>query len=258
MKILLDTGTADPDDVLTIAYLVDKGLSAVTLWPGSDAQVGLVKTILNEMGRSDIPVGGNGYRKDCVSGFYSKVFDYKPMSPDGLCKDIAKDFINETILTCEAPFNLDGLDLNEWYAQGGYAPPSLMHPSQVLTKFKDVETIQSFNFGSPSLIDRLIGRSKKRTFVSKNVCHGVICDRTILPRIKNPMIKKIMDVYLSEHSGKAFHDLLAASIIFDRDICEFKEVEMYHDKNKWGCYAKENTNTFISVGVDKERFWNTF
>lgn len=257
MKILLDTGTADPDDILTVAYLADKGLSAINLWPGSDAQVGLVKSILRELGLN-IPVGGNGYKKDCVSSFYSKVFSYSPEKPDALCKDLAKDYVDHTILTCEAPFNLDGLDLKEWTAQGGYAPPQLMSSDQVLDKFKDVDSCQSFNFGSPSLIRRLMTRSTKRTFISKNVCHGVIYDRAIHATMPDGMIKKIMDIYLKEHSGKAFHDLLAASTLFDRDICEFKEVEMTNDANKWSCFEKPGTNTFISVGVNKERFWKTF
>ena len=261
MKIILDTGTADPDDILTIAYLAEKGLlSAVTLYPGSDAQVGLVKTILRDLGLK-IPVGGNSAKatKDFVSPFYSKVFKYVPEQPDAQAKDIIKDQLTNgaRILTCEAPFNLDGLDITEWNAQGGYCPPELMDPSQVLEKFKDVKVCQSFNFGSPSLIDRVIAKSQKRTFVSKNVCHGVKYDKTIHSRTKDGMIKRIMDVYLRDHAEKAFHDLLAASCLFDRDICQFKEVEMYHDKNLWGCFEKTGSNTFISVGVDKERFWST-
>ncbi len=256
--IILDTGTADPDDILTICYLADRGLEAVTVYPGSDAQVGLIKEILRQLGLK-IPVGGNASKahKDFVSPFYSKVFKYKPESADAQAPELIKEHIakGSKILTCEAPFNLDGIHIPDWHAQGGYCPHNLMEESQRLEKFKDVETCQSFNFGSPSLIDRMIANSDKRTFVSKNICHGVKYDRETHKIMKDGMIKKIMEIYLQGHGEKAFHDLLAASVIFDRDICQFKEVEMYHDKNKWGCREKSGTNTFISVGVDKTRFW---
>jgi hypothetical protein len=259
MGIILDTGTADPDDVLAICYLADKGvLDAVSLYPGSNRQVGLVNTILREL-KLSIPVAGNASKadKDFVSPFYSKVFKFVPENPDAQAGEMIKDFLakGSKILTCEAPFNLKGLHIPEWNAQGGYCPHSLMEESQRLEKFKDMETCQSFNFGSPTLIDSLIADSDKRTFVSKNVCHGVKYDKNTHATMKDGMIKKIMTIYLRDHDEKAFHDLLAASIIFDRDICQFKEVEMYHDKNRWGCFEKEGSNTFISVGVDKDKFW---
>ncbi len=67
-----------------------------------------------------------------------------------------------------------------------------------------------------------------------------------------------MAVYLEgRKEGKAFHDPLAASIAFDESICDFLEVEIYRKDGKWGAYPRENTNKFISVGVDKEKFVNT-
>ena len=71
------------------------------------------------------------------------------------------------------------------------------------------------------------------------------------------LVGKCLRLFPRKRPEKAFHDLLAASVIFDRDICQFKEVEVYHEKNLWGCFEKTGSNTFISVGVDKERFWRT-
>ena len=265
MNIVLDTGTQDPDDILTLCYLADKGLKAVTLWPGSLWQVGLVKTILRELGLN-IPVGGNceHAKKSSVSPFYSKVFNYKPEREDALAKDIIRQYKDDIILTCECPFNLDGVHIKNWYAQGGFAGDNVVDEVDRLEKFKGKLYCPSFNFSHANLIKRLIADSDKRTFVSKNVCHGVSYNKLTHEKTKEGMIKKIMGVYLQEHEEKMFHDLLAASVIFDRDICKFKEVDMYHknpkpgvDNGGWGCNEKLGTNTFISVSVDKERFWKT-
>lgn len=63
-----------------------------------------------------------------------------------------------------------------------------------------------------------------------------------------------MEHYLQKRGGKAFHDPLAACVAIDPTICEFREVEIYTQKGEWGSRLKDNTNTFISIAVNKERF----
>jgi pyrimidine-specific ribonucleoside hydrolase len=254
--ILLDSETGDPDDILVIAYLADKGLSAVTMNPGTDEQVGLVRSVLRELGLN-IPVGANRAIKErsCVSDFYPKIYSYKPEEPDYSSKDLINKQLMDgaKILTCGLPKNIDGIPLKEWWAQGGFAGDSVMGNRTILDKFKGLETCQSFNFSNRRLIERCIASSEVRHFISKNICHGAIFDRT--KSAKNPVIKRIMDIYLQKHDGKAFHDLLAAWAMMNVEHVQWEEVEIYYDKNQVGSRLVKGTNTFISVDYDAEKFW---
>ncbi len=254
--IILDTESGDPDDILVIAYLADKGLAAVNLHPGTNEQVGLVKAVLKECG-VNVPVGGTGSTKSCVSSFYSQIYDFKPQEPDGAPSDILKDFLPKgaKVLTCGLPKNIDGVQVEDWWAQGGYCPHDLMPEKFRLPKFKDVQEIQSFNFSNRRLIQRCIENTKTRHFISKNICHGVLYDKTRTS--KNPVIKRIMDIYLQRHDQKAFHDLLAAWAMLNPQFMEWAEVEMYYVENRVGCRLSPGSNTFISVGYDADKFWGT-
>jgi pyrimidine-specific ribonucleoside hydrolase len=256
--ILLDTETGDPDDILVIAYLADKGLSGVTMNPGTDEQVGLVRSVLRELGL-DIPVGANRVVKEnsCVSDFYPKIYSYKPETPDYTSKDLISKQLEEgaKILTCGLPKNIDGISLKEWWAQGGFAGDSVMGSRVILDKFKGLETCQSFNFSNRRLIERCIANSKQRHFISKNICHGAIFDKT--KSAKNPVIRRIMDIYLQKHDGKAFHDLLAAWAMINPEHVQWEEVEIYYEQNKVGSRLCKATNTFISVDYDADKFWDS-
>lgn len=66
-----------------------------------------------------------------------------------------------------------------------------------------------------------------------------------------------MECYLRKHpKGKIFHDPLAATTIVNRNICEYEEVEIYREKGEWGANKKQGTKTFISIDVDKEKFFD--
>jgi hypothetical protein len=59
IRIAFDVETRDPDDVLTLCLVATHPrleLSAVTLTPGTPAQLGLVRLILRQLG-VDVPVG---------------------------------------------------------------------------------------------------------------------------------------------------------------------------------------------------------
>jgi pyrimidine-specific ribonucleoside hydrolase len=104
---------------------------------------------------------------------------------------------------------------------------------------------------------------KKKIFVSKNVCHGVVYDQAMHYQIapdKNAytglsLLYLGMSRYLEDHpNGKAFHDSLAACVAIDESVCNFAEVEVYRQKGEWGSKLKESSNTFISISVDRWKF----
>jgi len=256
--ILLDTESGDPDDILVIAYLADKGLSAITLNPGTPEQVGLVKAVLKELGLN-IPVGGTDVKreKSAVSDFYNKIYDFKAEKFDVLNSELADEYLAKgaKLLTCGLPKNYRGKHIKNWWAQGGFAGDSVMGDRPVLDKFKGLECVTSFNFTDRRTIQNCIENSDERHFVSKNICHGVIYDKT--RSSKNPVIKRIMDIYLKKHGQKAFHDLLAAWAMLNPDAMDWEEVRIFYDTGKVGSIKEKGTNTFISVGYDADKFWST-
>jgi inosine-uridine nucleoside N-ribohydrolase len=107
---------------------------------------------------------------------------------------------------------------------------------------------------------------QQRDLVSKNVCHGVICDRTFHQRLQpfqntTPGLRLIfegMELYLQINPmGKMFHDPLAACIAVNREIASFREVELYRERGEWGSRLAVGTQSFITVSVDKELFFQT-
>lgn len=67
-----------------------------------------------------------------------------------------------------------------------------------------------------------------------------------------------MECYLRDvPEGKIFHDPLAACVALDRSIATFVEVEVYLEKGAWGARRASATNTFITVAVDHQRFFQT-
>jgi pyrimidine-specific ribonucleoside hydrolase len=64
-----------------------------------------------------------------------------------------------------------------------------------------------------------------------------------------------LDGYLAAKGvAKAMHDLVAAACVLDEAVCDFREVEIYQEKGEWGARAATGTRTWISVGIDHDRF----
>jgi pyrimidine-specific ribonucleoside hydrolase len=134
-----------------------------------------------------------------------------------------------------------------------------------LEKFDGMETCATFNFnGNPKAAEWLLNENaiKLRHCISKNVCHGIAYDQEMHEQVapyknKNAALRLIyegMGIYLkNKPQGKLFHDPLAAAAMINPDICEWREVEIYRHKGKWGSRLKEGTNTFISIKADRQK-----
>jgi inosine-uridine nucleoside N-ribohydrolase len=283
IEVVFDMETSDPDDVLTLCMLshhpqVD--LRAVTVTPGSRHQIGLVKHILKLLDK-DIPVGAKNidHPKECVSEFhYSWLGKIAPAEADGNGPDIMWEgqygAQNPKKIVCGASLgNLSAyantyVMIPEVVIQGGFAGDNIVPPELVLEKFKGRITCPTFNLnGDVKAALHVLSSEKivKRTFVSKNVCHGVVYDQAMheymLPRKNNnPGLSLMVDGmthYLGRHSGKAFHDPLAACVAIDPSICQFETVELYREKGEWGSRRSDNPNAEISISVDMDKFRKT-
>jgi hypothetical protein len=96
IPIALDMETGDPDDVFTLCALATHPwarLVAVTVMPGSDEQVGIVKHLLGRLGVT-VPVGAYRPGSDAkpVSGFHRRwLGKVPPREPDAEAWQLLQD-----------------------------------------------------------------------------------------------------------------------------------------------------------------------
>ena len=283
MKIIpvhFDMETADPDDLMALCLIIGHPslqLVSVSVTPGTDEQVGLVREVLLRAGHDRVPIGSArpGYDKNCVSGFYYRWLNSFPVQkPDGLGLEIIESSLAANLelnLITGAPLKNPGglpehLTLERWVGQGGFAGDNLVAPEHRLEKFDGMETCPTFNFnGGPMEAENLLAHPgiKRRLLLSKNVCHGVVYDQALHDKVEAhkqdniglTMMYQGMQVYLERRpQGKKFHDPLAVCAAIDESVCEYREVEMYRQRGGWGGRPVEGSNTFISVAFNRERF----
>ena len=209
MNVIFDMETSDPDDVLTLCWLIGNpqvNLTGVTVTPGTQEQIALVRQVFFQVNGHWVtpPIGAfdNSRVDGCVSDFHYRImnmvlepFDVMLFIPDtrkaddtgaNVLRDVIKKYPDVTLLTGAPLKNLHRLlrehpdvTLKHWVAQGGFAGDSLVVPENRLTKFAGRETCPTFNFnGDPegALLALSTDKIQKRTLVSKNVCHGISYD----------------------------------------------------------------------------------
>lgn len=280
IDLVWDMETGDPDDFLTLLLLLGHPavrLKAVTITPGSAAQVGLVRRALSWFGRDDLPVGAFDldHPKECVSLWHPKAFGPVEPSRDAqpgpeLLRRVCD--AGTTLLTGAPPKNLGGalatpgFAVGRWVAQGGFAGEGVVPRERQLPKFAGRTTCPTFNLnGAPKAVLAALAHPGigERRFVSKNVCHGVVYDRALHAVVGErkagsrslELVWKGMERYLEDHpEGKAFHDPLAACCAIDPSIAEWAEVEVYREKGEWGARLAPGSGTWIIVGYDHARF----
>lgn len=281
MDFVFDMETGDPDDFLTLIFLLGHpkvNLKAVTVVPGTREQIGVVKFACNLMNKN-IPIGSFDVdrNKKCVSKWHYNVFGNIPAEkPDGRGGDILYSLCDEeTTLITGGPLKNIGVAMNLGFkikrlvAQGGFAGQGVVPEEKQLEKFKYKTICPTYNLnGDPQSALKVLTYNNifERYFVSKNVCHGVIYDKDLHEKVKNvksgskslETIYKGMDFYLQRHSeGKKFHDPLAACCAIDLSVGIWKEVEIFREKGQWGSKLCPGSNTRIIIDYDKNKFINT-
>ncbi|WP_246137130.1 MULTISPECIES: nucleoside hydrolase [Myxococcus] len=278
--------TSDPDDALTLCLLATHpavALRAVTVTPGTLAQVGMVRHLLARAGRSDVPVGARNpaAEKESLSAFHTQwLGPLPPSAPDALAHEVLAlvlgRFPEATLLTGAPLQNLrlllelhPDIKLHRWVAQGGFAGDNVVPPEHRLPKFEGRRTCPTFNFnGDPkgALLALSSDRMGRRELVSKNVTHGLAYDGPFHERMRpyastTPglgLIFEAMERYLAQRpEGKLLHDPIAACAAIDPEIITWAEVEMVRQRGEWGAELAQGTHTFISVALDSERFFQT-
>ncbi|MCU0657048.1 MAG: nucleoside hydrolase [Polyangiaceae bacterium] len=291
LDVVWDMETQDPDDFLTLLLLLGHPwvrLKAVTITPGSAAQVGLVRRALSWFD-VDIPVGAGNldHPRSCVSSWHEKAYGaIEPSRQAEPAADVLLRCCDEaTTLITGAPLkNLGaamargGFRVGRLVAQGGFAGEGVVPPHLQLEKFRGRVTCPTFNLnGDPKAALRALDFEGigERRFVSKNVCHGVIYGRAMhraLEAVRGDdrslgLIAQGMEVYLDGKGarpegadepgvGKKFHDPLAACCAIDPRVGTWAEVELFREKGEWGSRLCPGSNTWIIVDHDPARFWS--
>lgn len=288
IDIVWDMETDDPDDFMTLLFLAGHpqvNLKAVTVLPGSSAQIGLVRHALHNWFDLDIPVGARNLdaQKIAVSKWHYDAYGEIAPSRDALpAADVLIDCCDSktTLLTGAALTNLRAainastverrLIVGRLVAQGGFAGEGVVPSELQLDKFKGINTAVTHNLSSDSKATlAVLGYDgiSRRDFVSKNVCHRVVYDQTMhdhIAQIKQnsqslSLIWQGMDVYLKQHpDGKMLHDPLAACCAIDASICTWAEVELYKSDNAWGSRLVPGSSTRIIVDYNHEKFLRIF
>ncbi len=287
LDLVFDMETRDPDDVLTLCLLATHPrvtLRAVTVNPGTRAQLGVVRHVLGRLDRGDVLVGarnpdGPG---DHVSAFHTAWLGSRPGGePDDVAAALLADTFRahpETVLLTGAPLHNLRLLLNRhpdvalsrWVAQGGFAGDNVVPPEHRLSKFAGLRTCLTFNFNGDAKGARLALASTRigsRDLVSKNVTHGVSYDVAFHRSMAGyrqrtrglALLYEAMDCYLRERpEGKMLHDPIAACAAIDRDIATWAEVEVVREEGRWGSRPAVGTRTNITIALDRERFFQVF
>lgn len=280
-RVVFDMETRDPDDALTLCLLATHPrvrLAAVTVNPGTGAQLAVVRELASRLGL-DVPVGARHADSpaNAVSDFHDDWLGPLPAArPDGVAHEILAAALAAdpaTVLLTGAPLhNLRHLlrhhrelAVPRWVAQGGFAGDNLVPPEHRLPKFAGRNECESFNLGGDkkaALAALATERIAHRDLVSKNVTHGVAWDAALQDRLLAApgltagavLAREAMSIYLSQRpEGKLLHDPLAACAVIDRGAFTWAAVEVTYGRGQWGAQPASTGNTFITLAVDRPR-----
>lgn len=279
IPIAFDMETRDPDDALTLCLLATHpavDLLAVTATPGTPAQIGVIREILQRL-EADLPVGSRepASNADAVSPFhYAWLGTPPPAASDGTAHELLAEVLQThpdcTLLT-GAPLQtlrqlLDhhpALRLPRWVAQGGFAGDNVVPTRHRLDKFAGLDRCESYNFGHDKIAARAALASTRileRRLVSKNVTHGFAWDQSLDRQLADlddasaglRLVRAAMALYLHDHPrGKLLHDPLAAVAAIDPRAFEWHEVEVTYAQGRWGAEPAPGSGTFITIAVDR-------
>lgn len=146
----------------------------------------------------------------------------------------------------------------ERYIQGGYASENIVGIENTLKKFKKREKVPSWNLNIDLLsTDKVLKNDKiNMKFISKNICHNSwigVEDLNNNQSYFNEVLKSYF--ILNENNKKCMHDLLAFLTIKNKNIVEFKKINLNRtdDENpKWFSTLNNESNKLISINLDLE------
>jgi inosine-uridine nucleoside N-ribohydrolase len=284
MKMIIDTDIGrDPDDFFSLLYFLAAGvdIKLVCISPGDKDQVAVAHLIRDQLGL-DFPIGVGKKDRDKKSsgGVHYKMLDRykypKEREADGYGPDLIKSVYAEhpdsDVFIIGPPMSIGGflkenkVKIHKATMQGGFLPYSLKEDYEVplLDKFVDQEKVATFNMNGDvkGTFEFLAADVFDRRFVGKNVCHTIVYDKDIHKKIK-PILKEknragelfveAMDIYLSRHDSKKFHDPAAAVSHLHPNVFGWVFGGPIREKGKWG--TDPEGSDLIAANVDYDKLW---
>ena len=270
MRIHLDIETGDPDDLWMLAVAATHPkveLTGVTVYPGGLDQVGLVRAVLDRLGRSNVPVGARGLQdgKTRVTSNYGRWLgcELGLVEPDcDVATALERSIALGSHLMTGGPFsNVAGFSerFEGWTVQGGYVPPALMPSGKVLEKFADREFVATYNLGGSNRAswEPLIEGRVTANLVGKNVCHGFVAGEHEVNLLwegeREPSGFRLFVEGLKrnvEKSGKpkALHDLLAFALALDPGLGDWIRGRPVRKKGQWSFVIDDASKVQACIG----------
>ena len=280
MDMIIETDLGhDPDDFFAICYLVAAGVNirGITITPGDPDQVAVARLLMRELGL-DIPIGASKLNREKPSSggvHYALLKKYgMPLEskPDGLGSEVIASvfrFYPDAELFIIGPASNVGVFLRDnpghciqrATMQGGFLPYSLWEPEKKLDKFEGKEWVPTFNPNGDrkGFLEFVNAQVKDRRFVGKNVCHTVLYDSAVHKRLQphnraSELFKEGMDIYLSHHTEKKFHDPLAAVCHLHPEVGTYVRGRPIKMEQGWSTCADDDGDQVLA-DVDRDAFW---
>lgn len=288
MKTIWEMETGDPDDYLTLLFLIGHPqveLIGVNVNPGSWDQVSVVKQAFKRFGVQNVPVGAHLEQDDTtdrVSGWHYKTvgLDRTRVAPDMNGAELLDSLYAEDVtLITGSPLKNVGKFLREFtprklgriIVQGGFAGEGVVPSENQLEKFSGLEHVPTYNLNGDPKSALLVVESpyfSEKKFVSKNVCHGVFFDdeikRAIYSKLhkinkgygrENLLLRRYLNTFVYNcKEGKKLHDPLAAACAIDPTVGTWAKVDLWRKKGHWGSTLNPESNLEIIIDYDRPRF----
>ena len=286
-KILVDTDIGnDIDDTVCLAYLLRQeqcellGITTVSGEPVVRAM--LASAFLKAAGRDDIPVYPGVEMPLLTPQKQSAAHQsgYLPQWPHDKIfpKGEAIEFLRRTIRAHPHEVTLLGIgpmtNIALLFAVDAEIP-SLLKKLVVMCgtftyRYKGEVCLTEWNARCDPFATAMVYNAPVKNIVSVglDVTSNVVLEKEeICRRFNSGILRTVLDfsgILENKRESITFHDALAATVIFDREICRFEkgrvEIETGNNRLEGLTYwkADETGNNEAAFGVDRERFFNHY
>lgn len=276
-KVILDTDIgSDIDDAICLAYFLshpDCELTGITTVTGQPEKRAMIASYLCEKANKDIPVFPGmsepliGQQKQKVAQQYQ--FLEKISYKKNFCGEWF-NFLRDTIRRNPGQINL--ITIGPLTNIGilfkiDRELPSLLKAMYIMGGcFFEGEKKSEWNIScDPFAAYEVFNSSVKNVYV----CGLDVTTKVRMTKnevienfIRRKLLKEVLnfaEIWFENRDTVTFHDPLAASILFEKTLCEFQKGKVFVDQiGRTGFIQDENNNTSVAFKVDSTAFFSHF
>ena len=276
-KVILDTDIgSDIDDAICLAYLLsnpDCELIGITTVSGQPEQRAMIASYICEKAGRQIPVFsglcepfiGEQKQKTCQQFEYLKKISYS-----GIYSKEWFNFLREVIRKNPGEINLIAIgpltNIGILFKIDSEIPSLLKSIYVMGGAFFGTEKSIEWNISCDPYAANIVFSSPAKSIyvcgldVTRKV--KMQKDRVIDEFKKRKILKEILgfaEIWFENREIITFHDPLAASVLFNRNICAFKKGKIFVEQlGQTGFIEDKKTNVSVASDVDIELFFSHF